>query len=129
MGRRGYGAEFRQRVLDLVAAGRRVARDFGFPCFRSAPLSTVPSLAWLQKTRPVTGVASTVSAPEKAEIRHIDIGAAERLLTPPDARCWRCGDVGGAVVRTLRRPPRLEMPAGSQSLALSNHRAGVSLAK
>jgi len=32
MGRRGYTAEFRQRVLDLVAAGRRVediARDLG----------------------------------------------------------------------------------------------------
>jgi transposase-like protein len=32
MGRRGYPAEFRQRVLDLVAAGRRVediARDLG----------------------------------------------------------------------------------------------------
>jgi transposase-like protein len=25
MGRRGYPAEFRQRVLDLIAAGRRVA--------------------------------------------------------------------------------------------------------
>ena len=32
MGRRGYSAEFRQRVLDLVAAGRKVtdvARDLG----------------------------------------------------------------------------------------------------
>jgi transposase-like protein len=32
MGKRGYTAEFRQRVLDLVAAGRRVediARDLG----------------------------------------------------------------------------------------------------
>lgn len=32
MGRRGYTAEFRQRVLDLVAAGRRIediARDLG----------------------------------------------------------------------------------------------------
>ena len=32
MGRRGYPEEFRQRVLDLVAAGRRVgdiARDLG----------------------------------------------------------------------------------------------------
>jgi transposase-like protein len=32
MGRRGYPGEFRQRVLDLIAAGRRVgdvARDLG----------------------------------------------------------------------------------------------------
>lgn len=32
MGRRGYPAEFRQRVLDLITAGRRVedvARDLG----------------------------------------------------------------------------------------------------
>jgi transposase len=32
MGRRGYSAEFRRRVLDLVAAGRKVtdvARDLG----------------------------------------------------------------------------------------------------
>ena len=52
MGRRGYAAEFRQRVLDLVAAGRCVediARDLGisdqtsYSWTKSMPRGSPPS--------------------------------------------------------------------------------------
>src|SRR5713226_6778066 len=63
MGRRGYTAEFRQRVLDLVAAGRRVediARDLG--------ISDQTVYSWRRQHRVDRGLESGLTTTERAEL-------------------------------------------------------------
>jgi len=63
MGRRGYTAEFRQRVLELVAAGRRVediARDLG--------ISDQTVYSWRRQDRVDRGLESGLTTAERAEL-------------------------------------------------------------
>jgi transposase len=63
MGRRGYPAEFRQRVLDLVAAGRGVedvARDLG--------ISDQTIYSWRHQDRIDHGLEAGLTSAERAEL-------------------------------------------------------------
>src|SRR5712692_8970474 len=63
MGRRGYPAEFRQRVLDLVAAGRRVedvARDLG--------ISDQTIYSWRRQDRIDQGLEAGLTSAERSEL-------------------------------------------------------------
>ena len=63
MGRGGYPAEFRQRVLDLVAAGRRVediARDLG--------ISDQTVYSWCRQDRIDRGLKAGLTSAERAEL-------------------------------------------------------------
>jgi transposase-like protein len=63
MGRRGYPAEFRRRVLDLVAGGRRVrdiAHDLG--------VSDQTVYDWRRQERIDSGVEPGLTTAERAEL-------------------------------------------------------------
>jgi transposase len=63
MGRRGYPGEFRQRVLDLVAAGRRIAdiaRDLG--------ISDQTVYSWRRQERIDRGLEPGLASGERAEL-------------------------------------------------------------
>ena len=63
MARRGYPAEFRQRVLDLIAAGRRVedvARDLG--------ISDQTVYNWRRQDRIDHGLEPGLASHERAEL-------------------------------------------------------------
>jgi transposase-like protein len=63
MGRQGYPAEFRQRVLDLIAAGRRVrdiALDLG--------ISEQTVYSWRRQERFDQGVEVGLTSAERAEL-------------------------------------------------------------
>lgn len=63
MGRRGYPAEFRRRVLELVAAGRRVgevAADLG--------ISEQTIYTWRRQDRIDRGLEAGLSSAERAEL-------------------------------------------------------------
>jgi transposase len=63
MGRRGYPAEFRQRVLDLVAAGRcvrDVAGDLG--------ISDQTVYSWRRQERIDQGIEPGLTSAERAEL-------------------------------------------------------------
>jgi transposase-like protein len=63
MGRRGYPAEFRRRVLDLVAAGRRVAEvaeDLG--------ITEQTIYNWRRQDRIDRGVEAGLSTAERGEL-------------------------------------------------------------
>ena len=63
MGRRGYPAEFRQRVLDLVATGRGVedvARDLG--------ISDQTIYSWRHQDRIDQGLEAGLTSVERAEL-------------------------------------------------------------
>jgi transposase len=63
MGRRGYPAEFRRRVLDLVEAGRKiadVAADLG--------ISDQTIYSWRRQDRIDRGLEPGLSSAEKAEL-------------------------------------------------------------
>ena len=63
MGRRGYPAEFRRRVLDLVEAGRKiadVAADLG--------ISDQTIYSWRRQDRIDRGLEPGLSSGEKAEL-------------------------------------------------------------
>ncbi len=63
MGRRGYPAEFRQRVLELIASGRRVAdvaRDLG--------ISEQTVYVWRHQDRAVRGIEPGLTSVERAEL-------------------------------------------------------------
>ncbi len=63
MGRRGYTAEFRQRVLDLVAAGRRV-EDIA----RDLDISDQTVYSWRRQDRVDRGLESGLTTAERAEL-------------------------------------------------------------
>jgi transposase len=63
MGRRGYPAEFRMRVLDLIASGRRVgdvARDLG--------ISDQTVYSWRHQERLDQGLEVGLTSEERAEL-------------------------------------------------------------
>ena len=63
MGRRGYSPEFRQRVIDLVEGGRRVAdvaSDLG--------ISEQTIYTWRRQDRIDRGLAPGLSSAERAEL-------------------------------------------------------------
>jgi transposase-like protein len=63
MGRRGYPAEFRRRVLDLVAAGRRVAevaQDLG--------ITEQTIYNWRRQDRIDRGLEAGLSTAERGEL-------------------------------------------------------------
>lgn len=63
MGRHGYPAEFRQRVLDLVGSGRRiedVARDLG--------ISDQTIYSWRRQDRIDQGLEAGLTSVERAEL-------------------------------------------------------------
>lgn len=63
MGRRGYPPEFRRRVLDLLAAGRRIsdlARDLG--------VSDQTIYLWRRQERIDRGLVPGLSSAERAEL-------------------------------------------------------------
>ncbi len=63
MGRRGYPAEFRRRVLELVDAGRRVAEvaaDLG--------ISDQTIYTWRRQDRIDRGLEAGLSSAERAEL-------------------------------------------------------------
>lgn len=64
MGRRGYPAEFRRRVLDLLAAGRRVsdlARDLG--------VSDQTIYIWRRQEQIDTGLVAGLTSAEREDLR------------------------------------------------------------
>jgi transposase len=64
MGRRDYPAEFRRRVLDLIAGGRRVtdiAQDLG--------ISDQTVYDWRRQERIDCGIEPGLTSPEQAELR------------------------------------------------------------
>lgn len=63
MARKGYPAEFRRRVVDLVEGGRKVsevAADLG--------VSEQSIYTWRRQARIDAGVESGLTSPEKAEL-------------------------------------------------------------
>lgn len=63
MGRRGYPPEFRRRVLDLLAAGRRVtdlARDLG--------ISSQTIYIWRRQEEVDRGLVPGLTSAERAEL-------------------------------------------------------------
>ncbi len=75
MGRRGYPGEFRKKVLDLVAAGRRVrdvARDLG--------ISEQTVYSWRRQERIEQGLEAGLTSAERAEL-----GAARRRIRELEA--------------------------------------------
>ena len=76
MGRRGYSAEFRRRVVDLVAAGRKVAdvaRDLG--------ISDQTIYLWRRQDEIDRGLAPGRSTPERDELT-----AAKRRIRELETR-------------------------------------------
>ena len=70
MGRRGYPPEFRRRVLDLLAAGRRVtdlARDLG--------VSNQTIYIWRRQEEVDRGLVAGLTSAERDEL-----GAAKRRI-------------------------------------------------
>lgn len=63
MGRQGYSAEFRRKVLDLLAAGRSVAA-----VAYDLDLSDQTIYNWRRQDRIVRGEASGLSSAEKGEL-------------------------------------------------------------
>ena len=75
MGRRGYPPEFRRRVLDLLAAGRRVsdlARDIG--------VSNQTIYTWRRQERIDRGLVVGLSSVEREEL-----AAAKRRIRELEA--------------------------------------------
>jgi len=63
MGRRGYPAEFRRKVLDLIEAGRKVT-DLA----RDLDISTQTIYAWRRQDRIDRGLEPGLTSGEKAEL-------------------------------------------------------------
>ena len=96
MGRRGYTAEFRQRVLDLVAAGRRV-EDIA----RDLDISDQTVYSWRQQHRVDRGLESGLTTAERAElIGHLHPGWSNRR-PPRHCDSDQSGRVWGAFIRCV----------------------------
>jgi transposase len=64
MGRRGYPPEFRRKVLDLVASGRKVAE-----VAVDLEISEQTICSWLRQDRIDRGIEPGLTTPERAELR------------------------------------------------------------
>ncbi len=91
MARRGYPAEFRRKVLDLVASGRPVAE-----VATVLGLSDQTIYTWRRQDRIDRGVEPGLTTPEKAEL-----AAAKRRIAALEAELAahrRAAELLGAVV-------------------------------
>lgn len=89
MGRRGYPAEFRRKVLDLVQAGRNVA-----DVARDLDISSETIYAWRRQDRIDQGLAPGLTSTEKTEL-----AAANKRIAELDVSyrvCWRLRRVPGS---------------------------------
>ncbi len=75
MGRRGYPPEFRRKVLDLVASGRKVS-EVAF----DLEISDQTIYSWLRQDRIDRGLEPGLTTPERAELR-----AAKRRIAELEA--------------------------------------------
>ena len=92
MGRTGYPLEFRQRVLDLVAAGRHIgdfARDLG--------ISDQTVYSWRHQGRIDRGLQAGLTSGERAELVAARRRVRIRYGLRPSLRChwltaprWLC---------------------------------------
>jgi transposase len=87
VGRRGYPAEFRRRVLDLVAAGRKVgevAADLG--------ISEQTIYSWRRQDRIDRGLEAGLATVEKVELVALANAIFDYLETPhqPKASSGSC---------------------------------------
>jgi transposase-like protein len=86
MERRGYPPEFRRRVLDLVATGRRVAdvaRDLG--------ISEQSIYTWRRQDRIHRGLEPGLTSGEKAELVAARRRIAESTANSPAPGATSCG--------------------------------------
>ncbi len=63
MGRRGYPPEFRRKVLDLVASGRKVS-EVAF----DLEINDQTIYSWLRQDRIGRGLEPGLTTPERAEL-------------------------------------------------------------
>lgn len=70
MGRRGYTAEFRRRVLDLIGAGRPIAEIAG-----DLGISQQAIYSWRKQERIDSGLEAGLASAERAEL----VAARRRL--------------------------------------------------
>lgn len=75
MGRRGYPPEFRRKVLDLVASGRKVV-----DVARDVEISDQTIYTWLRQDRIDRGLEPGLTSPERAEL-----AAARRRIAQLEA--------------------------------------------
>jgi len=75
VGRRGYPPEFRRKVLDLVASGRRVV-----DVARDLEISDQTIYTWLRQDRIDRGLEAGLSSTERAEL-----SAARRRIAQLEA--------------------------------------------
>jgi transposase-like protein len=91
VGRRGYPPEFRRKVLDLVASGRRVS-EVTF----DLEISEQTIYSWLRQDQIDRGLGPGLTTPERAELR-----AAQRRMAELEAELAihrRAGELLGKVV-------------------------------
>ena len=101
MGRRGYPPEFRRKVLDLVASGRKVS-EVAF----DLEISDQTIYSWLRQDRIDRGLEPGLTTPERAELR-----AAKRRIAELEAELAihrRASELLGKVVppKGASRPSR-----------------------
>jgi transposase len=117
MGRRGYPAEFRRRVLDLVTAGRKVvdlARDLG--------VSEQTIYTWRRQERIDRGLVAGLRSDEREELaaaqRRVRELEAERSATWALEDLASTRDAGREHLPLPRRAPgrALVLPGGSGHL-------------
>ncbi len=94
MGRRGYPPEFRRKVLNLVASGRKVS-EVAF----DLEISDQTIYSWLRQDRIDRGLEPGLTTPERAELRAAKRRIAEleaELATaiPSNRRDLKLADLG-----------------------------------
>ncbi|MFY7064674.1 transposase [Nocardiopsis changdeensis] len=100
MGRRGYPAEFRCKVLDVVEAGRSVA-----DVARDLDISTETIYAWRRQDRIDRGLAPGLTSTEKTELAAANKHIAE-LKAELDIHCRASVLLGEAVPQKTVRSGR-----------------------
>ncbi len=95
MGRRGYPPEFRRKVLDLVASGRKVS-EVAF----DLEISDQAIYSWLRQDRIDRGLEPGLTTPERAEVRAAQrrIAELEAELAIHGCQLNRPGFSGGSVL-------------------------------
>ena len=84
MGKRGYPPEFRRRVLDLVATGRKVT-----DVARDLEISSQTIYNWRRQDRIDQGLEPGLSSAEHAELLAALCVPKTRLALPDQAFCSR----------------------------------------
>jgi transposase-like protein len=101
MARRGYPPEFRRKVLDLLAAGRKVVH-----IARDLDLSDQTIYTWRRQDRIDRGVQPGLTTAEKTELgaanRKLAVGGRARGRQARLGTCW----TGWCPQRPVRGHPR-----------------------